>query len=123
MKALLHNMFQVTPREVIRLVTEIDNPPFVAGYTTPPHGSTWAKERRTNTSDTREFTCPNTSGQQVTFAVSCAEAIPSGAPYSTAVYTLTFSSITNPQDSPVKSGIAVPQGLGPNSQTYTFIVQ
>jgi len=123
MKALLHNMFQVAPGEVIQLVTVIDNPPFVAGYTTPPHGSTWANVKKARTSDTRQFTSPGTSGQQVVFAVSCAEAIPTGAPYTTAVYTLTFSSVTNPQDPAVNSGVAVPQGLGPISQTYTFIVQ
>jgi hypothetical protein len=123
MKALLHNTFQVAPGEVIQLVTTIDNPPFLAGYTTPPHGSKWASVKRTNTSDTRQFTSPTTSGQQVVLAVSCAEAIPTGAPYNTAVYTLTFSSITNPVDPPVKSGVVVPQGLGPISQTYTFIVQ
>jgi phage baseplate assembly protein gpV len=123
MKALLHNTFQVAPGEVIRVITTIDNPPFLAGFTTPPHGSAWANVKQTKTSDTREFTSPGASGQQVIFSISCAEAIPAGAPYSTAVYTIVFSSGTNPQDPPVNSGIVVPQGLGPISQTYTFIVQ
>jgi phage baseplate assembly protein gpV len=123
MKALLHNTFQVGAGEVIQLATKVDNPPLLAGYTTPPHGSKWAKVKKTNATDTREFTCPGTTGQQVTFAVSCAEAIPTGAPSKVAVYSLSFSSLTNPKDSPVNSGIAVPQGLGPISQTYTFIVQ
>jgi len=80
MKALSHNIFQVADGEVIQLVTTIDNPPFLAAYTTPPHGSTWTETKRTTTSDTRKFKCPATSGQQVVFTVSCAEAIPAGAP-------------------------------------------
>lgn len=123
MKSLSHNTFQVAPGESIELITAVDNPPFLAGYTTPPHGSAWVNINRTTSNDTRSFACPGIVGQNVTFAVSCDEAIPIGAPYNTAAYGLTFSSLTNPADPSVKSGVVVPKGLGPLSQTYNFIVQ
>ena len=123
MKALTHSIFQVASGEVIQLATTIDNAPFLAAYTTPPQGSSWVGIKRAKTSDNRQFTCPSISGEHVIFAVSCGEAIPPGAPYSIATYTLQFTSITNPASPSLTSGIAVPVGLGPINQTYTFIVQ
>jgi len=121
---LIPNQFNCPPSEKIMLVTTVNKPPLLAQFPFSPVGGTWASATQDpiHLTDTRIFICPATIGGSMTFAVSFNEAIADGDPNPVALYSQTFSSLTNPHDPVVTLPIAVPKGAGPILTQYTFVV-
>src|SRR5438045_4202944 len=109
MRDLGNDKFSVTPRERIRIETRVDKPPCMVAFQDPPNGGTWDNSTRNPPCDNREFTSPQNTHDVFSFDVDCDEQIAPGDPDPIAHYTLTFTSLTNPGDPPVKKRINVPQ--------------
>jgi hypothetical protein len=121
---LVPNQFNCQPSEKIMVVTTVNKPPLLAQFPFSPVGGVWASaiQDLIHLTDTRIFVCPATPGNSITFAASFNEAIAAGDPNPVALYSITFSSLTNPHDPVATSPVAVPQGTGPILTQYTFVV-
>jgi len=118
------NQFKCQPSEKIMLVTTVNKAPLIVQFPFSPVGGTWASAMQdlVHLIDTRTFYCPSSTGNSITFAVAFDEAIADGDPDPVALYSLTFSSLTNPHDPAVLSKVPVPKGTGEILTQYTFVV-
>ncbi len=118
------NQFNCQPSEKIMLVTTLNKPPLLVQFPLNPLGGVWASANQDliHLTDTRIFVCPSVSVSSITFAAAFNEAIAAGDPSPVALYSITFSSLTNPHDQPAVVPIAVPKGTGPILTQYTFVV-
>ena|ERR1700683_4703021 len=110
--------------EIIQVVTTVNKAPLLALFPSNPVGGIWSSVVRDmiNLTDTRSFVCPSTSGNAISFNMSCDEQIAAGDPDPTARYRISVSSLTNLANPVVISNVNVPQGLGPVPRTFTFNV-
>ena len=122
MRNIGNDDFSVTSRERIRVETRIDKPPCIVRFQNPPNGGTWDNSTGNPPCDNREFTAPKNKDAIFSFDVECDTQIADGDPDPVAHYTLTFTSLTNPGDPPVKKHINVPKGAGPVPRFFTFTV-
>jgi hypothetical protein len=120
----LPNTYLCDPGETIQVVTTIDNPPFLAAFPDHPYNGKWASVTPDwgNLKDTRTFVCSPAGGPPISFTVSYDEKIPDDAPYDSAKYTTTFTSVTKPGNPAIPVPLVVPKGMGPIINQYTFKV-
>jgi hypothetical protein len=120
----LPNTYLCDPGEEIQVVTILDQPPFLAQFPQEPLNGTWltAATDQDRLIDTRTFNCNQAGGKPVVFEVAYEEQIPNDAPYTSAKYTTTFTSKSNPDNPPLSVPVVVPKGLGPILNQYNFKV-
>ena len=118
----LPNTYLCEAGEEIQAVTTLDHAPFLAQFPTEPLNGKWlsASTDQDRLVDKRTFKAGATGAEPVVIEVNYFEQIPDDAPYTTAKYTTTFTSLTNPGDVAQVVGVVVPKGQGPLLNQYTF---